>query len=115
MYYESTYLYSTSFTHKTPLALFSLCLYTFIATPITTDPFLQAIIISNALVFIVIISSLFCGVATLAPINCGGYKLNESMIHHKVGRWLAIVWFINQSVCHAPYTDVNREIDDGDS
>ena len=39
------------FHNKTPLALFSLCLYTFIepyATPITTDPFLQAIAIPNA-------------------------------------------------------------------
>ena len=36
MYYESTYLYSTSFTHKTPLALFSSCLYTFTATTVAT-------------------------------------------------------------------------------
>ena len=37
------------------------------ATPITTDLFLQAIFMSNALVFIVIISSLFLW-GTLAPI-----------------------------------------------
>ena len=70
MYYESIYLYSTSFTHKTPL--FGTLQFMFVhfhmhATPITTDLFLQAIIIPNALVFIVIVSSLFLW-GTLAPI-----------------------------------------------
>ena len=67
MYYESTYLYSTSFLHKHLWhCLVYICTLAH-ATPITIDLFLQAIIIPNALVFIVIIYSLFLW-GTPAPI-----------------------------------------------
>ena len=66
-YYESTYLYSTSFTHKTPLALFSLCLYTFTCHTHHNRSVSPSYHQPNALVFIVIISSLFLW-GTPAPI-----------------------------------------------
>ena len=70
MYYESTKAHLSHIKHLWHSSLY-VCTLSH-ATPITTDPFLQAIIISNALIiFIVVVSSYF------VVYSGGGYKLNE--------------------------------------
>ena len=75
MYYESTYLVHLSHIKHLWHSSVYVCTLSH-ATPITIDLFLQAIIIPNALVFIVIISSLFLW-GTPAPIVEAIAKLNE--------------------------------------